>query len=110
MIHYFLCILVGKSATHALIFAQLITPDRVKHGLHVFIVPIRDSKTHLPLPGVTIGDMGEKIGLNGIDNGFIIFDKYSISHTCLLNRTADVTKDGKYVLTIKDERKRYGRY
>ncbi|KAL6436330.1 hypothetical protein ACFW04_004698 [Cataglyphis niger] len=99
---------LGKSATHALIFAQLITPDGVNHGLHVFIVPIRDPKTHLSLPGVTIGDMGEKIALNGIDNGFIIFDKYSISHTCLLNRTADVTKDGKYVLAIKDERKRYG--
>lgn len=82
----------------------------MNHGLHVFIVPIRDPKTHLSLPGVTIGDMGEKIALNGIDNGFIIFDKYSISHTCLLNRTADVTKDGKYVLAVKDERKRYGKY
>lgn len=82
----------------------------MNRGLHVFIIPIRDPKTHLPLPGVTIGDMGEKIALNGIDNGFIIFDKYSIPRTCLLNRTADVTEDGKYVLAIKDERKRYGRY
>lgn len=23
------------------------------------------------LPGVSIGDMGEKIGLNGVDNGYI---------------------------------------
>lgn len=99
---------LGKSATHAIIFAQLITPDRVNHGLHVFIVPIRDPKTHLSLPGVTIGDMGEKIALNGIDNGFIIFDKYTISRTCLLNRTADVTEAGKYVLAVKDEKKRYG--
>ncbi|CAL1687763.1 unnamed protein product [Lasius platythorax] len=99
---------LGKCATHAVLFAQLITPDGVNHGLHVFIVPIRDLKTHLPLPGVTIGDMGEKIGLNGIDNGFMIFNKYSIPHTCLLNRTADVNEDGKYVLAIKDERKRYG--
>lgn len=82
----------------------------MNRGLHVFIVPIRDPKTHLPFSGVTIGDMGEKIALNGIDNGFIIFDKYSISRTCLLNRTADVTEDGKYMLAIKDERKRYGIY
>ncbi|XP_072751656.1 peroxisomal acyl-coenzyme A oxidase 3-like isoform X2 [Anoplolepis gracilipes] len=99
---------LGKSATHAIIFAQLITPDSVNHGLHVFIVPIRDPETHLPFPGVTIGDMGEKIALNGIDNGFIMFNKYSISHTYLLNRTADVNKNGKYVPAIKDERKRYG--
>ncbi|XP_018347998.1 PREDICTED: peroxisomal acyl-coenzyme A oxidase 3 isoform X2 [Trachymyrmex septentrionalis] len=99
---------LGKFATHALIFAQLITPDGVNRGLHVFIVPIRDLQTHLPFPGVTVGDMGEKIGLNGIDNGFVMFDNYSIPRNCFLNRTADVSEDGKYVLALKDERKRYG--
>ncbi|XP_012224250.1 peroxisomal acyl-coenzyme A oxidase 3 [Linepithema humile] len=99
---------LGKSSTHALIFAQLITPDGVNHGLHPFIVPIRNPSTHLPFLGVTVGDMGEKIGLNGVDNGFLIFNKYSVSHSCLLNRTADVTEDGKYVLALKDERKRFG--
>jgi len=71
-------------------------------------VPIRDLKTHLPFPGVTVGDMGEKIALNGIDNGFIMFDNYSIPRSCLLNRTADVNEDGKYILALKDERKRFG--
>ncbi|CAL1688602.1 unnamed protein product [Lasius platythorax] len=99
---------LGKCATHAIIFAQLITPDEINRGLHLFVVPIRDPKTHLPFPGVTIGDMGEKIGLNGVDNGFIIFDKYSIPRTCLLNRTAKISEDGKYVLNVKDGRKRYG--
>ncbi|XP_039308021.1 peroxisomal acyl-coenzyme A oxidase 3 isoform X1 [Solenopsis invicta] len=99
---------LGKCATHAVLFAQLITPDGVNRGLHVFIVPIRDPKTHLPFPGVTVGDMGEKIGLNGIDNGFLIFNNYSVPRSCLLNRNADVSEDGKYVPTIKDERKRYG--
>ncbi|XP_077258489.1 peroxisomal acyl-coenzyme A oxidase 3 isoform X1 [Temnothorax americanus] len=99
---------LGKCATHALVFAQLITPDGVNRGLHVFIVPIRDPKTHLPFAGVTVGDMGEKIGLNGVDNGFLMFDNYSIPRSCLLNRTADVSEDGKYVLALKDERKRYG--
>lgn len=98
----------GKCATHAVIFSKLITPDGVNHGLHPFIVPIRNLKTHLPFPGVTVGDMGEKIGLNGVDNGFLIFNKYSISRSCLLNRTADVTEDGKYVSVLKDERKRFG--
>ncbi|XP_012527960.2 peroxisomal acyl-coenzyme A oxidase 3 isoform X2 [Monomorium pharaonis] len=99
---------LGKCATHALLFAQLITPDGVNHGLHIFIVPIRDPKTHLPFPGVTVGDMGEKIALNGIDNGFLMFNNYSVPRSCLLNRTADVSEDGKYILAIRDERKRYG--
>jgi acyl-CoA oxidase len=71
-------------------------------------VPVRDLKTHLPFPGITIGDMGEKIGLNGVDNGFLIFNNYSVPRCCLLNRNADVSEDGKYVSAIKDERKRYG--
>ncbi|KAI9998514.1 hypothetical protein PInf_002905 [Phytophthora infestans] len=39
-----------------------------------FIVPLRDVETHRPLPGVRIGDMGSKMGLQGVDNGWIQFD------------------------------------
>ncbi|KAH0952667.1 hypothetical protein HN011_006462 [Eciton burchellii] len=99
---------LGKTATHAIVFAQLITSDGTKRGLHSFLVPIRDPETHLPFPGIIIGDMGEKIALNGLDNGFIMFDKYSVPRKSLLNRVADVTEDGKYVYTIKDENKRFG--
>ena len=60
---------LGKVATHAVIFAQLYTPDGVCHGLHQFVIPVRDTKTHMPLPGITIGDLGHKMGLNGMDNG-----------------------------------------
>ncbi|XP_078038973.1 peroxisomal acyl-coenzyme A oxidase 3 isoform X2 [Augochlora pura] len=99
---------LGKTATHALTFAQLITPDKRNHGLHTFIVPIRDPDTHLPLPGVTVGDMGEKIALNGVDNGFVMFDHYPVPRLYLLNRTANVTEDGKYINKVKNESKRFG--
>ncbi|RLU21718.1 hypothetical protein DMN91_006094 [Ooceraea biroi] len=99
---------LGKCATHAIVFTRLITPDRIDRGLHAFVVPIRDPDTHLPFPGVTVGDLGEKLALNGIDNGFVMFNNYSVPRKCLLNRTADVTEDGQYIHTIKDERKRFG--
>ncbi|XP_076759284.1 peroxisomal acyl-coenzyme A oxidase 3 [Xylocopa sonorina] len=99
---------LGKSATHAIIFAQLITHDQQNRGLHIFLVPIRDPDTGDVYPGVIIGDMGKKIGLNGVDNGFVMFNNYSISRTSLLNRTADVTEDGHYKTAIKDESKRFG--
>jgi len=99
---------LAKTATHGTVFAQLYTPDNHCHGLHCFVVPLRDPKTMLTYPGVTIGDMGAKIGLNGLDNGYMMFDHYAISKDCLLNKTGDVTADGKYVTPFKDPNKRFG--
>ncbi|XP_076182436.1 peroxisomal acyl-coenzyme A oxidase 3 isoform X2 [Ptiloglossa arizonensis] len=99
---------LGKTATHAIIFAQLIIPNGQNHGLHAFIVPIRDPKTHNALPGVIVGDMGEKIALNGVDNGFVMFNNYHIPCKCLLNRTTNVTQDGNYVTSVQNKNKRFG--
>ncbi|CAH0406276.1 unnamed protein product [Chilo suppressalis] len=93
---------LGKTCTHTLLFAQLITPDGTNHGLHGFLVPVRHPATLEVYPGLIIGDMGEKIGVNGIDNGFIMFNHYRIPRENLLNRTADVTEDGVYESSFSD--------
>ena len=51
---------LGQTATHAVLLAQLVTPDGVSRGLHSFVVPIRDRKTLMTFPGVVAGDMGAK--------------------------------------------------
>ena len=64
---------LGKCATHAVVYAQLYTPDGICHGLHAFVVPIREPQTLHTYPGITVGDMGKKIGQNGVANGSVMF-------------------------------------
>ena len=51
-------------------------------------MPIRDTQTHKLLPGVMIGDCGQKNGNNGIDNGFIKFEKVRIPNPLQFHETS----------------------
>ena len=46
------------------------------------------------LPGVIVGDMGPKIGLNGVDNGFLTLNN-------VRNKVGDVSPEGKYITSFK---------
>lgn len=99
---------LGKQATHGILYAQLYTEDGRCHGLHNFVCPIRHPKTLMALPGVMVGDMGEKLGLNGLDNGFVAFNQFRIPRANLLNKHGDVNPEGNYITPFKDPNKRFG--
>ncbi|MXQ83129.1 hypothetical protein E5288_WYG018867 [Bos mutus] len=87
---------LGRSATHALVQAQLICSG-ARQGMHAFIVPIRSLDDHSPLPGTTIGDIGPKMDFEHTDNGFLKLDHVRIPRENMLNRFAQVLPDGTYV-------------
>ncbi len=60
------------------------------YGPHAFVVPIRDMATHLPLPGIRVGDIGPKFGYNGVDNGFLSFNHVAVPRDNMLMRFAKV--------------------
>ncbi|CAF2088099.1 hypothetical protein BRARA_F02383 [Brassica rapa] len=107
---------IGNAAVHgkfATVFARLILPTHDTKGVsdmgvHAFIVPIRDMKTHQTLPGVEIQDCGHKVGLNGVDNGALRFRAVRIPRDNLLNRFGDVSRDGKYTSSLPTINKRFG--
>lgn len=66
------------------------------YGPHAFVVPIRDMATHMPLPGIRVGDIGPKFGYNGVDNGFLSFNHVAVPRENMLMRFAKVTPEGVY--------------
>ena len=99
---------IGNAAAHgqmAVVFAQLSIGD-LSYGVHAFLVPIR-SKTGRVAPGVSIEDCGHKMGLNGVDNGRISFEQVRVPRTNLLNRFAQVDRQGQYTSPITGDSKRF---
>jgi acyl-CoA oxidase len=54
-------------------------------ALMLSLVPLRDTNSKI-LQGVTIGDCGLKMGLNGVDNGTISFENVTIPKENMLDR------------------------
>ncbi|XP_042535804.1 peroxisomal acyl-coenzyme A oxidase 2 [Dipodomys spectabilis] len=87
---------LGRTATHALVLAQLICSG-ARQGMHGFIVPIRSLQDHSPLPGITTGDIGPKMGINQVDNGFLQLHHVRVPRENMLSRFAEVLPDGTYI-------------
>ncbi|MFT4974209.1 MAG: acyl-CoA oxidase [Myxococcota bacterium] len=99
---------IGNAATHgqmATVFAQLRVGED-DHGVHAFLVPIRRPDGS-PMPQVRIADCGHKMGLNGVDNGRLWFDRVLIPRDGLLSRFASVDAEGRYHSPIASPSRRF---
>lgn len=78
---------------HCIVVAQLYIKGK-NYGVQPFIVQIRDMETHMPLPGVKVGEIGPKLGFQTANNGFLGFDKFRIPRKNMLMKNAQVLKVG----------------
>ncbi len=99
---------IGNAAVHgqmATTFVKLIV-DGKDYGVSAVLVPIRD-KNGKTLPGITIEDCGRKMGLNGVDNGKIHYNKVVVPVENLLDRFASINGEGKFESPIASDNRRF---
>jgi acyl-CoA oxidase len=99
---------IGNAARHgrmAVVFAQLDVAGEAR-GVHAFLVPIRDADGNV-LDGVEIEDCGDKMGLQGVDNGRIRFSAVRVPRDNLLDRYGVVDDDGEYRSSIESPGARF---
>lgn len=86
----------AHSATHCAVYARLIVKGE-DYGVKTFVVPLRDSNHELN-PGVVVGDIGAKMGRDGIDNGWIQFSNVRVPRFFMLQKFCKVSREGDVIL------------
>ena len=95
----------ARDGVMAAVFCQLVVGGE-ERGVHCVLVPLRGG-TGKVTDGVRIEDCGHKLGLNGVDNGRIWFDRVRVPRENLLDRYASVSPDGVYESPIENEDRRF---
>lgn len=99
---------IGNAACHgqmATVFAKMVVEGK-DYGVGAFLVPIRDKGGKI-VSGVSIRDCGRKMGLNGVDNGVIVFRNVIIPYDNLLDRFASVNSSGTFESPITSDNRRF---
>ncbi|XP_061392969.1 probable peroxisomal acyl-coenzyme A oxidase 1 [Musca vetustissima] len=87
---------LGHTANYAVVVAQLFTKGQFR-GLAPFIVQVRDEETHMPMPGIDIGEIGSKLSMKSVNQGYLGFKNVRIPLNNMLMKNQQVLPDGTYV-------------
>ncbi|KAL3668007.1 hypothetical protein V7S43_006879 [Phytophthora oleae] len=87
---------LARTANFGVVYARLLLGGK-DYGVHNFMVQLRDLESHDAIPGVTLGDIGPKIGFNNVDNGYCKFNRVRIPRLNMGMKFAAVTREGKYM-------------
>ncbi|XP_073844174.1 acyl-coenzyme A oxidase 1-like [Musca autumnalis] len=87
---------LGHTANYAMVVAQLYINGEHK-GIQMFIVQVRDLETHMPMPAIDIGDIGKKVGMAAVNQGFLGLKNVRIPRENMLMRNSKVMPDGSFI-------------
>lgn len=87
---------LAQTVNHCVVMAQLYSNGKC-YGIHPFMVQVRDSETHMPMPGIDIGDIGDKMGYKGVNNGYLGLENVRIPRSSMMMKNAKLMRDGTYV-------------
>ena len=104
---------LGRTATHAVVVAQLLLPTRAQgalesQGPHQFIVQVRDKETHQPPASIVVGDIGPKYGYAPMDNAYMLLNHHRVPHSALLSRYSSVDPETGVYTKPKNPSSVYG--
>ncbi|KAJ8736597.1 hypothetical protein PYW08_007253 [Mythimna loreyi] len=86
---------LAHTSNYCVVMAQLYTQGK-SCGIQPFLVQLRDEETHMPLPGIKLGEIGAKLGFTTVNNGFLGFEHHRIKRDRMLMKNAQVLKDGTF--------------
>ncbi|XP_075992761.1 acyl-coenzyme A oxidase 1-like [Anticarsia gemmatalis] len=93
---------LAHTANYCVVMAHLYINGK-SCGIQPFMVQLRDEDTHLPLPGIKLGEIGAKLGFNTVNNGFLGFEQHRIKRDRMLMKNAQVLKDGTFKRSLNSK-------
>ncbi|ORZ08901.1 acyl-CoA dehydrogenase/oxidase [Absidia repens] len=85
----------AQTATHTVVISQTVINGK-NVGLNWFVVQLREKGSGKTMPGVVVGDIGSKVGHQGVDNGWIQFRQLRIPRSNMLAKWVSLDRDGTY--------------
>uniref|UniRef100_A0A1B0BSF1 Acyl-CoA oxidase C-alpha1 domain-containing protein n=1 Tax=Glossina palpalis gambiensis TaxID=67801 RepID=A0A1B0BSF1_9MUSC len=96
----------GHTVNYAVIVAQLYTLRKFR-SLAPFIVQISDKVTHMPVPGVDIGEIGPKLGMKSGNNGYLGLKNVRVPLNHMVMKNQQMLFNGTYI-SPKNSASAYG--
>lgn len=85
----------GQTSTHAVVISQTVIHGKHR-GHNWFVVQLRDKFNGELMPGIRIGDIGKKVGHDGVDNGWIQFRGVRVPRSQMLQKWVTLDRHGNY--------------